>query len=147
MVQKKLKRAVCVLLLLATLLTMAPVAGASAAEARASMFFNSTDAWVSRAGSGKIRIEADVTAISTMKQLGTSRIDVYKKNLKGTYSLMKTYLWDETDGMKGTNTIAHYTSIYYQGTAGWEYYAVVTFRAINSSGEGSYKYTTAPVTA
>lgn len=146
--RKKLKRVVCVLLLLATLLTMAPVTGASAAEARASMFFNSTDAWLSRAGAGKIRIEADVTAVSTMKELGVIRIDVYRKHEQGDdYTLMTTYTWYNTPSMKGTDTIAHYTSIYYQGTPGRVYYAKIIFKAINSSGEGSYTYTTGTVTA
>ena len=50
-------------------------------------------------------------------------------------------------GMMGHSTWYFYGSVTYNGTAGKEYYAIISHYAGNSTGHGAEGYHTAPVTA
>ena len=74
-----------------------------------------------------------------MTSLGAMKIQIYDAN--GT--CVKTFNSYDTSGMLGSNRYAYASSVTYTGAkSGAYYYAVVKFKASNSSGGDSCTYTT-----
>lgn len=110
------------------------------AEARASDYIRNCSAHVSAAGSGKVTVSFSITGTSTMTSIGATKIEI--KNSSGT--TIKTYLNTDVgcSSMMGSNRTTYSSSVTYQGVAGVTYYAVVYFKAGNSSGSDTDSVTT-----
>jgi hypothetical protein len=101
--------------------------------------------WASATGSnGKITVEFDITGTSRMTSLGATKVQI--KDSSGT--TVKTFYSSTTSGMIGYNKSYYYSTVTYNGaTSGKKYYAVVSFKAANSSGSDTDTYVTAYTTA
>lgn len=118
---------------------------AFASARRASNFIFSCNAYSSSTGNGGVKISFDITGTGTMTSIGVTQIDI--KNSAGT--IVKTFKNTQSGYgyMIVSNTMYHESSITYSGTAGSSYYAVVYFKAANSSGSDTSTVTTLTVKA
>lgn len=90
-------------------------------------------------GSGSITVYFSITGKNKMTSLGATRIVIYDTN--GTP--VKTYKYDTTSGMMGYNKTFHSGSVtWYGATSGSKYYAIVGYKAADSSGSDTTTYTT-----
>lgn len=143
---KKMRRLIAVTVILVTLCTMMMPAFAANTDPgvspQASYYITSDWASVS-GGTGSITVSFSISATGKMTSLGAQYIDIY--NASGT--CVKTFKSSTTSGML-TSGYSHSSSVTYTGaTSGARYYAVVTFKASNSSGGDSTTYTTGYATA
>ncbi|WP_394272149.1 acid shock protein [Butyricicoccus sp.] len=134
-----MKKIIALVLVFALCLSVA----AFAAETRASNFINSKVATAS-SGNG-ITVTFTIRATGTMTDLGATKIVI--KTYSGT--TVKTYNYTD-DGfayLLGHNCSTYTASVSYPGFPGNQYYAVVYFKAGNSSGSETTTYTTNLATA
>lgn len=111
---------------------------------QASRYIISTYAYAETGSStGTINIQFNISANGKMTSLGASKIQIY--NTSGT--CVKTFYASSTSGMLGSNRYAFSSYVTYSGKSGSKYYAVVTFKASDSSGGDSCTYTTEYATA
>lgn len=124
-------------------LCLAFVAGA--AEARASYYIKRTSAAATASGNGKITVIHSITGTGIMTEIGATKIEI--KNASG--STLKTYKCTDPgyESMMGSNTGNHNGSVTYSGISGATYYAVVYFKAANSTGGDTNIITTYTVIA
>lgn len=110
---------------------------------QASYYITSYSAGIT-GGSGSVTVDFDITGTGWMTSIGASRIDIY--TAAGT--VVKSFYATSTDGMLSTNRSVHFGTVTYNGAkSGTKYYAVVTFKASNSSGGDSRTFTTGYATA
>lgn len=107
---------------------------------QASKYIVSVFAYVEAGSSkGSLNVQFNITGNGKMSSLGAKKIQIYDAN--GT--CVKTFNSYDTSGMLGSNQFAYASHVTYTGAkSGAYYYAVVTFKASNSSGGDSYTYTT-----
>ena len=107
---------------------------------QASSYISSYSAYVEAGStSGSLKVQFSITATGKMTSLGASKIQIY--NSSG--NCVKTFYATSTTGMLASNRYAYSSSVTYTGaTSGSKYYAIVTFKASNSSGGDSGTYTT-----
>lgn len=143
----KTRRLIAMIVVLATLCTMAvPVFAVNADSGispQASYYISAVSASAS-GGTGSIRVNFNITATGWMTSLGAQYVEIYNSN----DTLVKTFYASTTSGMLASNRTSYSSSVTYNGaTKGAKYYAVVTFKASNSSGGDSDTYTTGYATA
>lgn len=112
-----------------------------AAEARASDYIFSRYASTSKDSSGKVTVYFDITATDTMTTLGATKVEIKNTHNTTVKTFKNTDIGYST--MMGSNKIFHASSVTYQGLAGSAYYAVVYFKAGDSTGSDTGIYTTA----
>ena len=107
---------------------------------RSSAYISAVYADASKGNSaGKLNVYFRITATGPMTSLGSTTIAV--KDTGGNIVALKSYT--STSGMMGYNKTIHYNTISFTGlTSGAMYYAVVIFKAANSSGSDATSYTT-----
>lgn len=119
---------------------MMPVqANAASAEARASYYLDSYQAYVYPAGSGEIQVWFDVTGVDYMDEIGALSIHIYESSDNSTWTYKTTYRHTSYSSMLGTDDIFHAGHISYQGTAGKYYKAYVCIWA-GRDGDGDTRY-------
>ena len=104
---------------------------------RASYYIAATYASISE-NNGTVTVSFDITATGKMTSVGATMIRI--KDSSG--ATVKTFYSSSTSGMMGYNLISYASSVTYNGTAGAKYYAVVSFKAENSSGSDTTSYVT-----
>lgn len=88
---------------------------------------------------GSLNVQFNITGNGKMSSLGAMTIQVYDTN--GT--CVKTFNSYNTSGMMGSNQFAYASYVTYTGAkSGAYYYAVVRFKASDSTGGDSYLFTT-----
>lgn len=105
----------------------------------ASAYISSYSVSIINGGSGKLKVDFDVTGTGTMTKIGATCITIYKCN--GTYV---GTIWNTDSGrsgMLGSNTIYHSDVETYTVTPG-SYYVRVSIYARNSSGSDEIIVTT-----
>lgn len=104
-----------------------------------------TSVWAgATGGNGQITVDFSITGTGTMTSLGATVIEI--KNSSG--QTVKTYFQSTTPSMMGSNRGFYRSSVTYTGaTASKKYYAIVYFKASNSSGSDTTSYTTDYATA
>ena len=107
------------------------------ATPRASYYIASTYASISE-NNGTVTVSFDIAATGKMTSLGATMVRI--KDSNGT--TVKTFYSTNTNGMMGSNCSIFYCSVTYYGTSGKQYYAVVSFKAENSSGSDTTSFTT-----
>lgn len=145
--KKSPRRILSVFLILVTIctMTMSAMATDNAEEVapRASEYI--AVVWAScSSGSGSITVDFDITATGRMSSLGATTVSI--RDSSGT--TVKTFHYTTTEGMMGSNQGYYSSSVtWYGATSGSRYYAVVYFKAANSSGYDTTSYTTSFCTA
>ena len=87
---------------------------------------------------GQLELNYNEAAKTTVTSIGVSKIELYTAD--GDH--VKTIYGSTSNGLMYSSGLSHYDTYTISATAGEEYYAVVTFKAGNSSGSGTGTYTT-----
>ena len=131
------------IILVILVISMCLSINAQAGEIKSSNYITSCEGAISSKTSG-IKVSFSLTATNTMTDVGASTI--YIKSSSGI--TVKTYRYESYPSMMGHNTASHTSSITYSGgISGHQYYAVIYFKAKNSSGSDTQVVTTSTVTA
>lgn len=111
------------------------------AEARASDYIFARHASAVKDSTGKVTVSFDITAMDRMTEIGATKVEI--KNTHNTTVKTFNYTDKGNEHMMGSNRTFYASSVTYQGLSGSAYYAVVYFKAGNSSGSDTRTYTTA----
>lgn len=130
----------CSLVLAIVLLfcTLVPI-NASAAEARASYYLSSYQAYVYPAGSGEIQVWFSVTGVNYMDDLGALSIEIYESKDNSSWTYKETFMHTDYSNMLKENAISHMDCVTYQGVKGRYYKAYVCIWA-GKDGGGDTRY-------
>ena len=140
---KRFTRIVCIILVLATVLSTTAFA-AETAEPRASNYFAASSVYFWHVSGSQYQIWFDVTAKGGMSELGTSQIIVERSTDLVNWSEVTTFYKSSYPQMTTKQTAARYINyVTYYPTTGYAYRAIVTLYAKNSSGYGEMDVITA----
>ena len=129
---KKSLRVISMILVLAALLMVSAAAVYIPPDSPdASAYISSYSVSIINGGSGKLKVDFDITGTGTMTKIGASCIKIYKSN--GDYVATIWHYDSGRSGMMGSNTFYHSDVETYTVTPG-SYYVKITFYAKNSSG-------------
>lgn len=122
---------------------------AGAVDSRSSLYLSAYRAWLTPKTGAKINVTIDVQAVDYMDEVGALDVTIYESDDGGdSWENVRTYYQELYDGLYVEDDVLYYdTPISYQGTAGYQYFAVVTVYASDSTGSDSREYTTPTVTA
>lgn len=140
--KKRVFRVISLIMIISLFVAMNSTVFAATSEdeisPQASNYITSVYASIS-GGGGSVRVYFDIAGTGKMTSLGATVIQI--KNSAGT--IIKTYASNSTSGMLGYNKIFHSGSVTYTGVLeGASYYAVVYFRAEDSTGYDTSYYVT-----
>lgn len=129
---KKSLRVISMILVLSALFVISAAAAYIPPDSPdASAYISSYSVSIINGGSGKLKVDFDITGTGTMTQIGASCIKIYKSN--GTHVATIWHTDSGRSGMMGSNTFYHSDVESYTVTPG-SYYVKITFYAKNSSG-------------
>ena len=117
------------------------------AAARSSNYLDGYRAVLTPTGGGKIVITVDVDGLTSMTQIGASKIHLYESTDNANFTRIKTYNYANYPSMMGSGKHFFEDVVTYNGTAGRYYYAIVYCYAGNSTGYDQKAYTTSIVRA
>lgn len=135
------------MLISVTLCSTCSATYATLTSERASNYFAATEVKCTAMGNGKIVCEYDIDATRTMDALGVYYVTFFERQSNGSFIEVKTYNWNNTNGLTESNTASTYGRLWYQGTAGVKYYAEVGCYAERGSDSVIYPQTTRTITA
>lgn len=126
-------------------MTVPAAAAASPGDASPQASAYITAVWAtSSGGSHSITVDFSITATGKMTSLGSTMVEI--KNTSGT--TVKLFKATDTPSMMGSNQTFYRSSVTWDSaTSGSKYYALVYFKAANSSGSDTTSYTTSFATA
>lgn len=130
---KRILRCVCVMLVMAMLVTI-PVFAAESVSARASYYFACSRVYLERLATYTFKINFDVTALDIMDELGVSSVSVQRSSDGENWTTENTYTRDERSNFIREDAFTHAGNFNYTGTLGYYYRAKVIFYAKNSTG-------------
>ena len=140
---KRFSRIICIILILATVLSTTAFA-AETVEPRASNYFHSSSVYFWHVSGSQYQIWFDVTAVAGMSELGASQIIVERSTDLVNWSEDESYNKYSSPQMTTKQTTAHYANyVTYFPATGYAYRAIVTLYAKNSSGYGEMDVVTA----
>ena len=139
---KRLAQLICIVLVFVTVFSTVAFA-AETPQPRASMFFGASSVYFWHVSGNDYQVWFDVTAKSTMQELGASKIKVQRSTDEVNWTTVKTYNMADYSQMTDTNTARHYGCVPYSATTGYSYRAIVTLYAKNSNGTGEMNEYTA----
>lgn len=140
---KRFTRCICLLLVCVMMFSTTAFA-AETAESRASDYFWASSVYFWNTSGRNYEIWFDVSAVGTMAELGTSKIQVQRSTDESNWTTVRTYYKEDYSQMIKTNTSHHDDCVSFTATAGYSYRAVVTLYAKNSAGgTGTMRTTTA----
>ena len=132
---KKSLRVISIILVLSAMLMICAVAAYIPPDSpNASAYISSYSVSIINGGSGKLKVDFDITGTGTMTKIGASCIKIYKSS--GAHIAT---IWHTDSGrgdMMGSNKAYHSDVESYTVTPG-KYYVEITFYAKNSSGADS----------
>ena len=130
---KRFTRCICLLLVCVMMFSTTAFA-AETADSRASDYFWSSSVYFWNTSGRNYEIWFDVTAVGTMAELGTSKIQVQRSTDESNWTTVRTYYKEDYSQMIDTNTVHHGDCVPFTATTGYCYRAIVTLYAKNSSG-------------
>ena len=137
---KKSFKVISVILVLSALFVISAAAAYIPPDSPdASAYISSYSVSIINGGSGKLKVQFDITGTGTMTKIGASCIQIYKSN--GTHVATIWHTDSGRGGMMGSNTPYHSDQESYTVTPG-SYYVLITFYAKNSSGWDTRTVTT-----
>lgn len=133
----------------ALVVALALCIGTATAAVQSSWYLNAYCAWLSAGDNGEISVVVDVLATTYMDEVGASRIQLLESQDGGeSWTTVKIYLKSLHPEMVDTDTYIYYdVPMTYAGTPGYQYYAIVTIYAGDSTGSDTRYYQTSIVTA
>ena len=137
---KRFARLIC-LVMVFTLLAAIP-AHAAETSARASDYFASYRAYVTKLSSTELGVAFHVVCVSRMDEVGVSRIRVQRSSDGTNWTTVHTFNKSAYTNMTDTNTYSHGSTVSCSITPGYYYRAIVDFYAKNSSGSAAHFYYT-----
>lgn len=102
---------------------------AFAAEPRASYYLDTYLGYIYPAGNGLIQIYFQVVGTDDMDEIGVLTIKLYESTDNVSFSLVKTFTHDSTEGMLAYGKFFFENHVDYQGIAGRYYMAELTIWA------------------
>lgn len=138
---KRFVQLVCLILAVATVLTI-PVSAAESAAPWGSSYFTSTLSYLHRTTGNQFQIWIEVVAVGTMDKIGASEIVLQKSSDNSNWSDVKTFTKDIYTNLVTSNNYHHEAYVTYTGTSGYYYRAQVDFYAKKGTGSAGYDYTT-----
>lgn len=137
---KRLIRAVCLLLVFATLATVP--AYAQEQSARASSYLSSYRAYCTKTSSTSVTVSFQVVGTDIMDEIGASTIKVQYSSDQVNWTTAKTFTKANYSSMTDTNTGSHAAELSCTVPSGKYYRAKVTFYSAKDGGFGERDYTT-----
>jgi len=139
---KRFMRIVCLMLVFCTILAM-PAYAQSTVDTRASSYIASHETYLYKTGTNEFQVWFDVTACTSVTQIGVKEIEIYRSTDRQNWTWMKAYSYEHYPNMMDYNSGAHASYVSYSyATPGCYYKAYVTFYAKNSTGSGTiHRYT------
>lgn len=133
----------------ALFVALALCVGTAAATTQSSWYLDAYRAWLSTGDNGAIGVVVQVQATTDMDEIGASRIQLFESKDGGeSWETVKIYLKSIFPQMVDTNIYIYYdTPVTYAGTPGYQYYAIVSMYAGDSTGSDTRHYVTGVVTA
>ena len=118
-------------------------------SARSSWYLDSYRAWINPDGNGQLSVTVDVQATDYMDEIGATKILVLESKDDGdSWTEYRKFLPVVFPEMLKTDTVLYFdTPVSFEGTPGYDYCAIVTVYAGDSTGSDSREYTTPMVTA
>ena len=108
----------------------------------ASAYLASYTAYICAMGEGKIEVWFSVTGTDYWADIGAVTIYLYESTDNSNWYWVKTYLYEDNEGMLAHDTYCHMSHVDYQGVAGRYYKAYVQLWAGPSDGgDGRYMWT------
>lgn len=141
----KSKRILSALLLLCMLSSL--FCATANASVSSSNYLDGYRAVLTPTSGGKIVITVDVDGLTSMTQIGASKIHLYESTDNINFTRIRTYNYTNYPSMMGSGKHFFEDVITYSGTAGRYYYAIVYCYAGNSTGYDQKAYTTSIVRA
>lgn len=139
---KRFTRCICLLLVCVMMFSTTAFA-AETTESRASNFFAASSVYFWNTSGRNYEIWFDVTAVGTMAELGTSKIQVQRSTDESNWTTVRTYYKEDYSQMIKTNSGHHVDCVSFTATTGYSYRAIVTLYAKNSAGgTGTMRTTT-----
>lgn len=139
-----MKKAIRILAIVLIIASLSSTAAFAATQSNA--YISYYNAAASSDGNGNVRIDFGVCGTDTMATLGASKVRIYTEDgmlVAVFYSANELYAAD----MLGSNRLAFYGHVTYEGTPGQAYYAIVTVYASDGVGSGTENYLTNTVVA
>ena len=134
----------CISLILAiSMLLAVPAFAAETANSRASDYFWASSVYFWNTSGRNYEIWFDVTAVGTMAELGTSKIQVQRSTDEENWTTVRTYYKEDYSQMTRSSTTSYANCVPFTATTGYSYRAIVTLYAKNSSGTGEMDEVTA----
>lgn len=141
----QLKKRIALLLSITMILTFA-FGTFTTASARASDYFDSYVAYITKNSDKTITVDFTANATGTMTTLGASSIQIQKSTTSG-WSTVYTFTTSNTTGLQKSSAVTYTKAFTTPDTfSAGTYRAYVTFYAKNSSGSENKYYTTSSVT-
>lgn len=139
---KKVTKTICLMLVLATLLSVTASAATMEEAGTYSLFFVGYGSYCWKTKDTQFQVWFDVTAKRTMDKLGVERIKIQKSADGENWLTVMTYNSSYYDYLLGEDTGFYSNHVTYTGASGYYYRAYLTFYAEDSSGIGKvYQYT------
>ena len=143
---KKFTKGVCLLLILATLLSTSALAAVPEDEASTcSLYFICYSAYCWQIADDQFEVWFDVIAQDDMDKLGVYRIIIQKSSDGENWINVMTFLSSYYDNLLVDNEPCYGGHVTYKGVQGCYYRAYVTFYAKNSTGTGKVSTYTQPI--
>ena len=136
---KKTTRAIIVIIVLVSIFSTS-----ASAATTASKYIWSTTVGISKNNSNTVDVSFSITGTGYMDKIGAAVITIYKSD--GTSVATYSYTNTSYAYMMAYNTYYHCGDVYFTGTPGESYYAVVGFLADKDGGGDTHTMTTSTVT-
>lgn len=121
-----------------TIITLVLCIFSSVALARSSSYIESSSGYAYKSGTNEFNVNFSITGTGVMTSIGATKIEIKTSN----GLLIKTFYSNVESNMMGSNKVYHSVTVTYRGVTGKSYYAVIYFKAANSSGYDTTTYTT-----
>lgn len=125
---KRFLRCTCLLLVLATVLSI-PAFAAETSEPRSSSFFLKSSVYLGNVSGKSFEAWFEVTGVGTMDVIGAKTIKIQRSSDGSNWTTMKTFSKDTYTSLVDTNTGYHATGVSYTGSGGYYYRAYIQLYA------------------
>lgn len=120
------------------LVVLSPVCFAEV-QPRESSYISSYNAYPYSAGLGKVQFYFEIVGMEYLDEIGALSVMIYESTDGVSWEWKKTYEYDTTSGMLGSNAIYHSGHVDYYGVIGRYYKAYVTLWG-GKDGGGDTRY-------
>ena len=135
------------LTVLAILFSLSMFSVAYASTHRASEYLSYYSAYITTSSNGKVTVNFDVNATSTVDLVGAKTIVLQEReNSSKSWNAVKTFSYTSYPNMLRSNAATNFSSVSYNGISGYSYRAKVYFYA-EKGGYNTAEYLTQSVVA